>query len=104
MFAVIQIGAKQYKVQQGSKFSIERIDTDPGNEVVFNDVVLFSDDNNRTDIGAPFVEGCSVTCLVKGQKRNEKIVVFKKRRRKNSRRKTGHRQRVTIVEVKSINR
>lgn len=101
MFAVIQTGGKQYKVQPGSKFSIEKIDADPGSELTFKEVVLVGDDK-RTSIGAPFVDGASVTCVVKEQKRNGKVLIFKKRRRKNSRRKTGHRQRITVVEVKSI--
>ena len=103
MFAVIQTGGKQYKVQPGSKFSIEKIDADPGSELVFREIVLL-DDGSRTDIGAPFLENVTVTCIVKEQKRNEKVIIFKKRRRKNSRRKTGHRQRVTVVEVKSIDK
>jgi large subunit ribosomal protein L21 len=104
MFAVIQTGGKQYKVQAGSKFAVEKVDVDPGAEVIFDQVVLFSADDKKTEIGEPFVKGVSVKCLVKAQKRNEKVIIFKKRRRKNSRRKTGHRQRVTIVEVKSIDK
>ncbi len=104
MFAVIQTGGRQYKVQPGSKFSIEKVNVDPGADLVFDQVVLFSADDKKTEIGEPFVEGVSVTCLVKAQKRDEKIIIFKKRRRKNSRRKTGHRQRITIVEVKSIDK
>lgn len=104
MFAVIQTGGKQYKVQPGSKFAIEKVNVDPGANVVFDQVVLFSADDKKTEIGEPFLKGISVTCLVKAQKRDEKVIVFKKRRRKNSRRKTGHRQRITIVEVKSIDK
>ena len=104
MFAVIQTGGKQYKVQPGSKFAIEKVNVDPGSDIIFDQIVLFSADDKRAEIGEPFVNGVSVKCVVKAQKRDEKIVVFKKRRRKNSRRKTGHRQRITIVEVKSIDK
>ena len=102
MFAVIQIGGKQYKVHNGSKFAAEKIDAEVGASLVFNDVVLYCSEEGKTEIGAPFVSGCSVSCIVKSQKRAEKLIVSKKRRRKNSRRKTGHRQRITILEVTSV--
>ncbi len=102
MFAVIETGEKQYKVQPGTEFTVEKLNGSPGSEVVFSNVVLLFDDNGRSTIGTPFVDGVSVVCSMKEQKRAKKVIIFKKRRRKNSRRKTGHRQQVTVLEVKEI--
>lgn len=101
MFAVIQNGGKQYKVQPGMKLSLEKIDLSAGNEFEINEVLVLNDDKD-TLVGSPFVTNAVVKCVVLEQKREKKVLIFKKRRRKNSRRKTGHRQRITLVEVKEI--
>ncbi len=103
MFAVIQNGGKQYKVQEGSKVVLEKIELDAGAEFDTKDVLVLND-GKETFVGTPFVVGAVVKMVVLEQKRNKKVIIFKKRRRKNSRRKTGHRQRVTLVQVKSISR
>ena len=102
MFAVIETGGKQYKVQPGAGITVEKVDGSPGDEVVFSNVVLLFDDNGCSTIGSPFVDGVSVVCSIKEQRRDKKVIIFKKRRRKNSRRKTGHRQQISVLEVKEI--
>lgn len=103
MFAVIQNGGKQYKVQEGSKVILEKIELEVGAEFDVKDVLVLND-GKETSIGTPFVANAVVKMVVLEQKRNKKVVIFKKRRRKNSRRKTGHRQMVTLVQVKSISK
>ena len=102
MFAVIQNGGKQYKVKNGSKLCLEKIDLEVGKELEIKDVLLLND-GSKVLCGSPFVDNASVVVSVLEHRREGKVLIFKKRRRKNSRRKTGHRQRVTLVEVKSIN-
>lgn len=101
MFAVIQNGGKQYKVQQGSRLALEKIDLEAGKELDINEVLVLNDGKD-TLVGNPFIAGASVRVVILAQKREKKVLIFKKRRRKNSRRKTGHRQRITLVEVKEI--
>ena len=101
MFAVIQNGGKQYKVQPGMKLALEKIDLAIGSDFEVKEVVVLNDEG-KTLVGEPYVANASVVFTVLEQKRNKKVIIFKKRRRKNSRRKTGHRQRYTLVEVKDI--
>ena len=101
MFAVIQNGGKQYKVQPGFKIALEKADLAVGSEFETDKVLVLSDGKD-TFVGSPFVAGACVKLAVLAQKRDKKVIIFKKRRRKNSRRKTGHRQYITLVEVKEI--
>jgi len=97
MFAVIQTGGKQYKVASGDVIRVEKLAGDAGAEVVLDQVLMVGD-----KIGAPVVDGASVKATVVAQARGEKIIVFKKRRRQNSRRKNGHRQDLTILRITDI--
>ena len=96
-FAVIQTGGKQYKVAKDDVIKVERLAGDAGSEIVLDQVLLVGD-----KVGAPTVAGASVTARVVAQARGPKIIIFKKRRRQNSRRKNGHRQDLTILRITDI--
>ncbi|MEM9224056.1 MAG: 50S ribosomal protein L21 [Pseudomonadota bacterium] len=102
MYAVIKTGGKQYRVSAGDELKIETVAGAAGDAVSFGDVLMIGDGENIT-VGAPRVEGASVAGEIVDQVRNKKIIVFKKRRRQNSRRKNGHRQHQTLVKITGIN-
>ncbi|MBM15803.1 MAG: 50S ribosomal protein L21 [Nitrospina sp.] len=102
MIAVVQTGGKQYKVSEGDEIQVEKLDAKVG-ESINLEQVLACGDGESTKVGAPFLEGCSVVCEVTEQFRGKKIIVFKKHRRKNYRRKNGHRQSLTRLKVTGIN-
>ncbi len=101
MFAVIRTGGKQYRVTPNAVLKVEKLETEPEATVTFTDVLAVGDADGLT-LGAPVVAGASVTALVLGQDRLDKVIIFKKRRRKNSRRKRGHRQHVTVLRIMDI--
>ena len=101
MFAVIRTGGKQYKVSVGDVVYIEKIEGDKGASVNLDDVLMVVAEG-KTLVGTPTVKGASVTAEVLGQDRAEKVIVFKKRRRANYRRKKGHRQQITVLRVTGI--
>ncbi len=101
MFAVIRTGGKQYRVTQDAVLKVEKLEADEGATVTFTDVLAMGENGNLT-LGAPVISGASVTATVLHQTRGEKIIIFKKRRRQNSRRKNGHRQHVTVLRVTGI--
>ena len=101
MFAVIKSGGKQYKVALGSILKLEKLDTRKNNNVVFKEVLMVKNDKSY-EVGAPFLENAEVKGKVLENKRDKKIIVFKKRRRHNSRRKNGHRQSLSIVQIEEI--
>jgi large subunit ribosomal protein L21 len=100
MFAVIKTGGKQYRVAAQDVIKVDKIRGEPGEVVQFAEVLLLGGDN--VSIGTPTVQGASVAAEVLEQGRGPKIIAFKKRRRKNSRRKRGHRQEFTLVRVTEI--
>lgn len=97
MFAVIKTGGKQYKVAKDDIIAVEKIAVDAGSSVTFDQVLLVGD-----KVGAPVVDGASVTAEVLEQFRDKKVIVFKKKRRQNYRRKNGHRQALTLVKITGI--
>ncbi len=101
MFAVIKTGGKQYRVAKDDVITVERLAGDAGEEIVFTDVLMVSGEGDP-EIGAPLVEGATVTGEVVEQGRAAKIIVFKKKRRKNYRRIHGHRQHETLVRIIDI--
>ena len=101
MYAVIKTGGKQYRVAADDVLEIEKVAGDAGATVEFDTVLMIGGDAG-TKIGAPTVVGARVTAEVVEQGRGPKVIAFKKRRRKNSRRKRGHRQDLTTVKIKSI--
>ena len=97
MYAVIKTGGKQYRVTSGDVIKIEIIAGEEGKEVVFNEVLALGD-----TIGTPLVAGASVTATVLKQTTDAKVIVFKKKRRQNYRRKNGHRQNITLVKITNV--
>ena len=97
MYAVIKTGGKQYKVATGDVVKIEKIAGEEGKEVVFNEVLALDE-----TVGTPLVSGASVKALVVKQAKDAKVIIFKKKRRHNYRRKNGHRQFVTLVKITDI--
>ena len=102
MFAVIRTGGKQYRVVPDALLKVEKLEAEPGSTFTFTDVLAMGSDAGIT-LGVPLVEGATVTATVIAQDRLDKIIIFKKRRRQNSRRKNGHRQHVTVLRVAAIN-
>jgi large subunit ribosomal protein L21 len=102
MFAVIRTGGKQYRVTPNALLKVEKLDAEAGGTVTFTDVLAVGVDGNLT-IGSPIVADASVTATVIAQDRLDKIIIFKKRRRQNSRRRNGHRQHVTVLRIGGIN-
>ena len=102
MFAIIRTGGKQYRVTQNAVLKVEKLEAEPGSTITFTDVLALGSEAGTT-IGAPLVAGANVTATVIAQDRLDKIIIFKKRRRQNSRRKNGHRQHVTVLRVAGIN-
>ena len=102
MFAVIRTGGKQYRVTQDAVLKVEKLEAEAGSTITFTDVLAVGSEGNLT-IGAPIVAGASVTATVIAQDRLDKVIIFKKRRRQNSRHKNGHRQHVTVLRVAAIN-
>src|SRR5438067_6072317 len=100
MFAVIKTGGKQYRVAAEDKLKVEKVAGEPGEIIQFGEVLVVGGDN--VALGTPTVSGASVAAEVLDQGRGPKIIAFKKRRRKNSRRKRGHRQEFTLVRVTEI--
>ncbi len=101
MFAVIKTGGKQYKVAEKDILVIEKLEGDAGDSIEFSDVLMVGTEGNL-EIGAPLVSGAMVVAKVVRQTRGKKIIVFKKKRRKNYRRKAGHKQDLTLVEITDI--
>ena len=101
-YAVIQTGGKQYKVKSGEILKIEKLaDSKPDTKIEFKEILAYGDDKT-VEIGAPTVEGAKVEAdLIKNSK-NRTVLIFKKRRRQNSRRKNGHRQEYSLIRINKI--
>ena len=101
MYAVIQTGGKQYTVAQGDIIQVEKLEGDHGGSLEFDQVLLVGTDDG-TRVGTPVVDGAKVQGTIVAQGRTRKIIVFKFRRRKNYKRKNGHRQHFTRVRIDAI--
>ena len=101
MFAVIRTGGKQYRVTPHAVLKVEKLPAAEGDEVTFTDVLAVGGEGALT-LGSPTIAGARVTARVIAQERAEKVIIFKKRRRQNSRRKNGHRQHLTVLRVQDI--
>jgi large subunit ribosomal protein L21 len=103
MYAVIKTGGKQYRVGNGDVIKVERLDGEVGQKIAFDQVLMVGGaDDGGAQIGSPLVAGAQVTAEVLEQAKAPKIIVFKKRRRKNYRRKRGHRQLQTVLRIQDI--
>lgn len=100
MYAIIETGGKQYQVQTGSRVTVEKLPVETGAEVVIDKVLFIGGEDRK--IGAPYVEGAKVVAEAVAQRRGPKIIIFKRRRRKDSKTKHGHRQDCTELRIKEI--
>ncbi|WP_376087967.1 50S ribosomal protein L21 [Roseomonas sp. CCTCC AB2023176] len=100
-FAVIRTGGKQYRVTPDAVLKVEKLEAEPGSTITFHEVLAIGGEAGLT-IGAPTVPGATVTAEVVEQTRGDKVIIFKKRRRQNSRRKNGHRQHETVLRISAI--
>ncbi len=101
MFAVVRTGGKQYKVSPSNIIEVEKLEAEIGSTILLDEVILFNDGTNAL-VGAPTVSGISVAAEVLNQKKGDKVIVFKKKRRHNYRRKNGHRQLITVLKIAEI--
>lgn len=101
MYAVVETGGKQYRVQVGDSINVEYLDAEPGDEVTLDRVLMLSNDGNVT-VGRPTVDGAKVVANVDEQGKGEKIRIFKMRPKKRYRKTQGHRQRLTTITIKDI--
>ncbi|MDP9057772.1 MAG: 50S ribosomal protein L21 [Pseudomonadota bacterium] len=97
MFAVVRTGGKQYRVTAGDKIAVERLAGEAGDKITLGDVLLAVDDGAIADVG-----GVTVSAEIIAQAKSEKVIVFKKRRRHNYRRKNGHRQQMTLLRILAV--
>ncbi|CAO5674915.1 MAG: 50S ribosomal protein L21 [Holosporales bacterium] len=102
MFAIVKTGGKQYRVEENSLIRVEKLEEREGTNVTLSEV-LMTGDGESVKIGLPTVAGASVEATVVRQMRDRKVIIFKKKRRHNYRRKAGHRQHLTVLRVVKIN-
>lgn len=100
MYAVIKTGGKQYRVSEGDTLRVEKLPGEVGSELNLDEVLMVGGDSPT--IGAPFVKGASVSAKIIAQDRSKKVIVFKKKKRKNYRRKNGHRQPFTELRITGV--
>ena len=101
MYAIVNIAGQQFKVENNRKMFVHRLDTEPGSSLEFNEVLLLEDDG-RVVVGKPFVEGATVVAKVIEHLKADKVLVFKKKRRKGYQKLNGHRQYMTRIEIEGI--
>ena len=102
MYAIVEIAGQQFKVEQDRKVYVHRLDAEEGTQVEFDKVYLL-DNEGEVKVGTPVVEGAKVTAKVLSHLKADKVIVFKKRRRKGYAKKNGHRQCLTQIQIESIN-
>lgn len=102
MYAIIESGGKQYRVSEGDKLKLEKLHVEEGEDVTFDKVLLVGKDDAPV-IGTPYVEGASVSGKVLSHGRDDKIIVFRYRRKKNYRKFRGHRKQFSLVQIEGIN-
>ena len=101
MYAIVDIAGQQFKVEAGQKIYVHRLQNEVGTQVSF-DKVLLTDNNGEVKVGVPYVSGASVTAKVLDHLKGNKVIVFKKKRRKGYDKKNGHRQYLTQLQIESI--
>ncbi len=101
MYAIVEISGKQFKVKKKQKLFVNRIDAEEGKKVSFDNVLMFND-GNKLSIGSPVVSGVKVDAKVLKHLKSDKVIVFKKKRRKGYKVKNGHRQQITQIEINDI--
>ena len=102
MFAIIKTGGKQYKVKENDTILVEKLENKKGDSINLNQILLLSNDEKKIQIGTPLLKGVSVKAKILEQKKQKKILVFKKKRRKNYKKTIGHRQNFTVLKILKI--
>lgn len=102
MYALIQTGGKQYKVSEGNMIKVEKLAGQVGDNIILDQVLMINDENGNIQIGNPVIENARVTAKIMEQGRNKKIIVFKYKKRKNYRKKQGHRQAFSRLLIEKI--
>jgi len=102
MYAVVKTGGKQYRVSKDDILRVEKLDGDAGDVITLDHVLMVGGEGGDVTVGAPTIDGASVAAEIVEQMRDKKIVIFKKRRRQNYRRKKGHRQHLTVLKITDI--
>ena len=102
MFAIIKTGNKQYRVSKDNTIKVEKIEANEGDEIELNDVLFLEQDDGKILVGKPNLDNVKVKAKVLKNYKDDKVIIFKKRRRKNSRRKNGHRQPLTELKILAI--
>jgi len=103
MYAVLVTGGKQYKVSEGDVLYVEKLDAEVDSNVDFDNILMVSKEDGEVVVGKPVVEGANVSAKVLAQGKDKKIIVFKYKRKKDYRRKAGHRQPHTKIQIETIN-
>ena len=103
MYAIIQTGGKQYKVSVGDEIFVEKLNAEADDEITIDEVVAVSADDDSINVGGPFVEGATVSAKVVKNGKAKKVVVFTYKPKKNAKRKMGHRQPYTKLQITAIN-
>ena len=101
MFAIVTIAGQQFKVEKDQEIFVHQLAANEGDSVSFSDVLLLNN-NGSVSVGTPTVSGCTVSATVLGHQKGDKVIVFKKKRRKGYRKKNGHRQSFTKIKIDSI--
>jgi large subunit ribosomal protein L21 len=102
MYAVFRTGGKQFRAEPGARLRVPSLDAEPGSSVLFDDVLIAGDGDEQVHVGTPRVDGASVKAEVLRHGRTDKIIVFKRKRRKGYRKKQGHRQGFTEIRVEEV--
>ena len=102
MYAVFQTGGKQFRAEAGTRLRVPSLDVEPGDSVTFDRILLAGDGEDSVQVGTPVVEGASVKAEVIRHGRGDKIIVFKRKRRKGYRKKQGHRQNFTEIRIDKV--
>lgn len=100
MFAIVTIAGQQFKVEEGQEIFVHQLEAEEGDNVTFDQVNLIGGDTAK--VGTPIVSGASISATVLGHQKGDKVIVFKKKRRKGYRKKNGHRQAFTKIKIDSI--
>ena len=102
MFAIIETGGKQYRVAPNERITVEKIEGEAGSKITLDKVLFFTNDQGEANFGSPLIKGATIEAEIVKTYKDKKIIIFKKRRRQNSRRKQGHRQFQTEIRILSI--
>jgi large subunit ribosomal protein L21 len=103
MYAIVEIAGQQFKVEKDQRCYVHQLEGDPGSNITFDNVLLL-DDNGKVSVGAPAVKGVQVKAKIEQHLKGDKVIVFKKKRRKGYKVKNGHRQRLTEILIKEISK